>query len=173
MLTFQNIYKMLCLQFLWVSQQQHFFTPTTRTCSPLTSLVAQMVKHLPVMWETQVRSLGQEDPLEKEMATDSSIIAWKISWMEPGRLQSMGSQRVGHNWAIKHICQFTLKDIHARVLVLIKSWKLINISNREVINFGIYALMNYYAATKDHVFKPYLIILNTHWAPFKYEICQK
>ena len=47
-----------------------------------------------------VQSLGQEDPLEKEMATNSSILAWKIPWMEdPGRLQSMGSQRVGHNWA--------------------------------------------------------------------------
>ena len=57
-----------------------------------------MLKHLPVMWETQVRSLGQEDPLEKEMATHSSILAWKILWVEePGRLQSMGSQRVGHD----------------------------------------------------------------------------
>ena len=58
---------------------------------------AQTVKRRPAMWETQVRSLGQEDPLEKEMATHSSILAWKIPWMEPGRLQSMGSQRVGHN----------------------------------------------------------------------------
>ena len=60
--------------------------------------MAQTVKCLPTMWETQVRSLGQEDPLEKEMATHSSILAWKIPWREePGRLQSMGSQRVGHN----------------------------------------------------------------------------
>ena len=64
-----------------------------------TSLVAQTVKHLPTMQETRVLSLGQEDPLEKEMATHSSSLAWKIPWMEePGRLQSMGSQRVGHNW---------------------------------------------------------------------------
>ena len=57
----------------------------------------QTVKHLPAMWETQVQSLGQEDLLEKEMATHSGILAWKIPWMEePGRLQSMGSQRVGH-----------------------------------------------------------------------------
>ena len=62
------------------------------------SLVAQMVKNLPAMWETWVRSLGWKDPLEKEMATHSSIIAWKISWTEePGELQSLGSQRVGHN----------------------------------------------------------------------------
>ena len=62
------------------------------------SLVAQMVKHLPAMLETQVQSLGQEDPLEKEMATHFSTLAWKIPWMgEPGRLQCMESQRVGHN----------------------------------------------------------------------------
>ena len=63
-----------------------------------TSLVAQTVKYLPAMRETWVQSLGQEDPLEKEMATHSSTLAWKIPWMEePGRLQSMGSQRVGHD----------------------------------------------------------------------------
>ena len=63
-----------------------------------TSLVAQMVKRLSTMRETQVRSLGREDTLEKEMAIHSSTIAWKISWTEePGRLQSMGSQRVGHD----------------------------------------------------------------------------
>ena len=62
-----------------------------------TSLVAQMVKSLPAVWETWVRSLGQKAPLEKEMATHSSILAWKIPWMEElGRLQSMGLQRVGH-----------------------------------------------------------------------------
>ena len=62
------------------------------------SLVAQRVKRLPAMWETWVRSLGREDPLEKEMATHSSTLAWKIPWIEePGRLQSMGLQRVGHD----------------------------------------------------------------------------
>ena len=62
------------------------------------SLVAQMVKCLPAIWETQVRSLGEEDPLEKEMAIHSSTLVWKIPWMEePDRLQSMGSQRVGHD----------------------------------------------------------------------------
>ena len=58
--------------------------------------MAQMVKRLSTMQDTQVRSLGREDPLEKEMAIHSSTIAWKIPWTEePGRLQSMGSQRVG------------------------------------------------------------------------------
>ena len=64
----------------------------------LASLVAQMVKNLPVMWETWVRSLGWEEcPLEKGLAIHSSILAWRTPWTEePGELQSMGSQRVGH-----------------------------------------------------------------------------
>ena len=57
-----------------------------------------MVKHLSTMWETWVQSLGQEDLLEKEMAAQSSILAWKVPWTEePGRLQSMGSQRIGRD----------------------------------------------------------------------------
>ena len=69
-------------------------------CLSRASLVAQSVKNLPAVQETWVRSLGWEDPLEKEMATHSSILAWKISWTEePGGLQSLGSQRVGHDLA--------------------------------------------------------------------------
>ena len=64
----------------------------------LASLVAQRLKHLPAMRETWVRSLGREDPLEKEMATHSSTLAWRIPWTEEfGGLQSTGSQRVGHD----------------------------------------------------------------------------
>ena len=64
----------------------------------LTLLVAQMVKNLPAMLETRVRSLGQEDPLKKDMATHSTTLAWKIPWTEePGGLQFTRSQRVGHN----------------------------------------------------------------------------
>ena len=60
--------------------------------------MAQRLKRLPARWETWVRFLGQEDPLEKEMAILSSILAWRIPWMEEtDRLQSMGSQRVGHD----------------------------------------------------------------------------
>ena len=60
--------------------------------------MAQRVKYLPAVQETWVRSLSWEDPLEKKMATHSSILAWKIPWTEePGRLYSMGSQRVGHD----------------------------------------------------------------------------
>ena len=74
------------------------------------SLVAQRVKHLPAMWETWVPSLGQEDPLEKEMVTHSSILAWRIPWTEePGRLQTTGLQRVRHDSATSlsffHSCE--------------------------------------------------------------------
>ena len=85
--------------------QQHGCLPTQSGPSPpsrsgLGSLVAQRVKRLPAMRETWVRSLGWEDALEKEMATHSSTLAWKILWTEePGGLQFLGSQRVGHNWA--------------------------------------------------------------------------
>ena len=72
-----------------------FFTPEPPEKA---FLVAQTVKNPPEMWETQVRSLGQEDPLEKGMATHSSILAWRVPWTEePGGLQSMGSPRVGHD----------------------------------------------------------------------------
>ena len=67
-------------------------------------MVAQKVKSLPAVRETWVRSLGQEDPLGEEMATHSSLLAWRISWTgEPGGFQSMGSQRVRHDRARTHI----------------------------------------------------------------------
>ena len=86
------------------------------------SLVGQRLKCLPAMWEIRVRSLGREDPLEKEMATHSSTLAWRIPWREePGRLQSMGLQRVEHDWAtslslsfystISQIFLFSLRSI--------------------------------------------------------------
>ena len=69
-------------------------------CKLIMPFMAQMVENLPAMQENQAWSLGQEDPLEKGMATHSSILAWRIPWTEECReLQSMGSQRVGHNWA--------------------------------------------------------------------------
>ena len=86
-----------------------------------TSLVVQTVKRLPAVWETPVRSLGREDPLEKEMTTHSRTLAWKIQWTkEPGRLQSIGSQRVGHNWATSlhfnsHASKVMLKILQARL----------------------------------------------------------
>ena len=78
----------------------------------LASLVAQTVKRLSTMWETWVRSLGPEDPLEKEMAIHSSTIAWKIPWTEePGRLQSKGLQRVRHDWATSLSLAIKKKEI--------------------------------------------------------------
>jgi len=75
------------------------YTNSKGTLSPTrVSLVSQEVQNPPAMWETQVPSLGREDPLEKEMAIHSSILAWKIPWIEePGGLQCLGSQRVGHD----------------------------------------------------------------------------
>ena len=69
----------------------------------LASLVAQIVKSPPAMQETRVRSLAWEDPLEKEIVTHSSILAWGIPWTEePGGLQSLGLQRVGHSFILTH-----------------------------------------------------------------------
>ena len=74
--------------------------PVSLRHSLIVVLVAQRIKCLPAMQEIQVWSLGWEDPLEKEMATHSSILAWRIQWTEePGGLESTGSQRVGHDWA--------------------------------------------------------------------------
>ena len=78
-----------------------------------------------------VGDLGQEDPLEKEMATHSSILAWKILWTEePGRVQSMGSQRVGHNWATKHKHnenRIKIKGLPLLILVTVVSGMLKNV----------------------------------------------
>ena len=73
--------------------------PCQDVFSKIISLVAQRLKHLPRMQETKVQSLGRDDPLEKEMATHSNTLAWRIPWREEsGRLQSRGLQRVGHDW---------------------------------------------------------------------------
>ena len=85
---------------------------------PHMSSVAQTVKPLSTMRETRVRSLGWEDPLEKEMAIHSSTIAWKISWTEePGRLESMGSQRVRHDWVTSHShsCSSLMPSIYLHI----------------------------------------------------------
>ena len=120
------IIKQLCLLLHFVPVKYHWET----------SLVVQTVKCLPIMWETQVQSLGQEDPLEKEMATHSSTLAWKILWTEElGRLQSMGSQRAGQDWGTSLSLSFTswiplkcLFTIHA--FVQFKLWKKYSFSLR-------------------------------------------
>ena len=93
-----------------------------------TSLVAQLVKNLPAVWETWVRSLGWEDPLEKGRATQSSILAWRIPGTEePGGLQSMGSQRVGPQITILHLLNDGYKivlDMNLSVGVMICMYKI-------------------------------------------------
>ena len=77
------------------------------------SLVAHMVRNLPAMKKPLVRALGWEEPLEKRMVTHSSIRAWRIPWTEEyGGLQSMGSQRVGHNWVTNAHTQWTINNWH-------------------------------------------------------------
>ena len=92
-------------------------------CPPTWFLVprtTQVVKNLPVTQATRLQSLGREDPLEKEMAIHSSTLAWKIPWTEePGRLQSMGSQRVWHNWATKHSTAHCFVNILINVCIFI------------------------------------------------------
>ena len=84
------------------------------------SLMVQMVKRLPTMKKTWVQSLGRQDLLEKEMATDSSILAWKTPWtVEPVKLQSMGSQRVGHDWATSLSLSRSSKDFIDRPLCVL------------------------------------------------------
>ena len=87
--------------------------------------MAQRVKSLPAMWETQVCSLGGEDPSEKGMATHSSILAWRIPWTEePGRLQSMGLQRVGHDQATSTLTLTVYIRVHSLYCVVL--WVLTN-----------------------------------------------
>ena len=87
------------------------------------SLVAQLVRNLPAVQETQVWSLGREDPLEKGVATHSGTLAWRIpSTEEPGRLQSLGSQRVGHNCATNFHFQFSSVQSLSRVWLFATPW---------------------------------------------------
>ena len=89
-----------------------------------TSLVAQLIESLSAMWETWVRSLGWEDPLEKEMAAHSSTPAWRIPWTkEPGSLQSMGSQRIWHDWeASLHFTSFHFTSSLSQTKVKATHW---------------------------------------------------
>ena len=98
------------------------------------SLVAQTVKRLSTMRETRVRSLGREDPLEKERAIHSSTVAWKIPWTEePSRLQSMRSQRVGHDWAILLSLSLWL---HQVLVFCVMSWGTFHCGTRALKVLG-------------------------------------
>ena len=102
------------------------------------SLVTQSVKIPPAVQETWVQSLGWEDPLEKEMVTHSSILAWKISWTEePGGLQSMGSQRVGHDWATNtYLLTYNLRiSLREWLFIICSSWCPIPLNFSKVLSF--------------------------------------
>ena len=103
------------------------------------SLVAQRLKCLPAMRETWVRFLGQEDPLEKEMATHSSTLAWRIPWTEElGGLQSMGSQRVGHDWATS----LTHSLIVCVFINLLCDWFSETVGNNEMAEYRLWNLID-------------------------------
>ena len=109
----------------------------------LEKILAQMVKCLPTKQKTQVQSLGQEDPLEKEMATRSSTLAWKIPWMkDPGRLQSMGSQRVRHDWDTSLSLYFHIAETH-RWTEILKLPSILGI-NCYIKTYWAYSLLNWY-----------------------------
>ena len=115
-----------------------------------------MVKHLSTMWETQVRSLGREDPLEKEMATHSSTIAWKIPWTaEPGRLQSMGLQRVRHDWATRLVgIGHSPGETRCKLPEFSRSgviWDALNFSGKEFLWQGTWNVVNQGKVTGDLV----------------------
>ena len=98
---------MICKYFLHLCRLPFYFWLFLQT-----SLVAQMVKRLPTMQKTRVRSWGQEEPLEKEMAPHSSTLVWKIPWTEePGRLQSMGSQSDTTEWLDFTMFKWLLKEL--------------------------------------------------------------
>ena len=97
-----------------------------------------MVRNLPAVRETRVQSLGQEDPLEKEMATHSSTLAWKIPWTEePGRLKSMGSQRVGHDWATLFFFFLNGEGLLS-ILIFVSQIESMNCSNTNTVFFFVF-----------------------------------
>ena len=124
-----------------------------------------MVKRLPAMRETQVQSLDWEDLLEEEMATHSSILAWRIPWTEePGRLQSMGSQRVGHDWVTSLINYQKDTVVNQIIFQIINSrfsiWLLFFIQPDE--NLGVKSLLGQWLL---------LSLVHQNWVSFKMKIC--
>ena len=126
---------------IWNKSQQyifHFDYIGNYICIYWISLVTQMAKHLPAMQETQVQLLGQADPLEKEMATHSSTLAWKIPWMEePGRLQSMGSLWVGRDGTTSLILGLVNCVIYINVICFLFLFVIINFKFWSILLRGI------------------------------------
>ena len=137
------------------------FSKTPIICVvPKSFLVAQMVKNLPAMQESRVHSLGQEDPLEKGMATHSSILAWRIPWSEePCGLQSMGLQRVRQNWAANmYYPSFSIKVSPGRNLRwLCDSSPLFSFIHKLS---PVYPVFQYIKIVTSNIFSSFIIV---HW----------
>ena len=107
---------------LWEKPNTSFRKPP---CLLMASLVVQTVKNPPAMWDTRVRSLGQENPLENKMATHCNILAWKVPRMEePGRLQSMGSLRVGHDYNFTFTFHFHVLEKETATHSSVLAWRI-------------------------------------------------
>ena len=121
----------LCMTLIFKFGTDFNWDPENSLCEPYllywclmrwlwASLLSERLKHLSAMRETSVQSLGPEDPLEKEMATHSSILAWRIPWMEePGGPQFLGSQRVGNDWATSLSLSLSWDDCNGKISVLV------------------------------------------------------
>ena len=115
------------------------------------SLVAQLVKSLPAIWETCVQSLGWEDPLEKGMVTHSSILAWKIlGTEEPGGLHSMGSKRIGHDW-VTNTFHFYVNTTSVISTILNPSLSCVPICN--TVNCAVYVLLRSKSLASEKMIK--------------------
>ena len=118
-----------------LSSEKSFWRIDVQISSVWTSLVAQRLKHLLAMWETWVWSLGREDPPEKEMATHSGILAWRIPWTkDPGRLQSTGSKRVRHDWATSLSLSFSSAQLLSPVWLFATPWIAAHQASRSITN---------------------------------------
>ena len=114
-----SVYRKGWIEYLVISLYLPFFKILCQFPNSASSLVAQMVKNLPAMWEIWVQSLGWEDPLEEGMATHTSILAWRIPCSEePGWVQSMGSQRVGHDFHISYFLAVSIVCLN----IILNSW---------------------------------------------------
>ena len=128
------------------------------------SLVAQMVKNLPAMWETRVQSLGQEDPLEKGKATHSCILIWRIPWTEkPGKLQSMGFQRVGQKWVTNFFLMTNMTNLSS--VQLLSRVRLYDPVNRSTPGLPVHHQLPEFTQTHVHQVSEAIQPSHPLWSP--------
>ena len=132
------------------------------------SLMPQSVKNSSAMQETSVQSLGLEDPLQREEAPHSSILAWRIPWTgEPGGLRSMGSQSVGHNWVTHFHVTFILSGMRWRLFVVrfAFSWWLVMLNN-----FFMYLLASCRSSLEKCLFRPFFCFFKSGYLLYCYSV---